>query len=485
MSNVSTLFEIVLSSLNIYGLIYLSEVSILAIAGLIGPLLGRRIGFTLLIAALLYTLIASTLFSIYMPRKHVLFNGMVVIDTYTSVVLAFAAIIAILDTLAAKNVVERFGVAEPFYAIMALNILGVLSVAYAGSEILIYTSWILAAVSSYVIVGLVRDSIAAEAAIKYGVMGAFATVLLLYALTLNMYLTGSLYLLPTMLLDKLTLSVFVFLVATSIGFKMGVVPFHAWLPDVYGNARPVLVAIVASSAKILATLFILKLLLPPAFTVPDIVAPMIAALAAVTMTYGNLAALAAPTPQHLLAYSAIAQAGYLLVGFAGLAYLPTTLPREAMAGVLLQVVGYAFAKSSAFIALDYYHELCGSSWSCVKGAVRINNYATLAIVLSLLTLLGVPPSLGFWGKLLIAFSIVSYSPLLILIMAVNIAISAYYYMKFVYHILFEELSTDVKEVRTLPSDLRIWTALASALLSLVLGLILPGYALSISTIPLF
>jgi len=210
-----------------------------------------------------------------------------------------------------------------------------------------------------------------------------------------MYLTRSLYLLPTMLPDTLTLSVFVFLVATSVGFKMGVVPFHAWLPDVYGNARPILVAVVASSAKILATLFILKLLLPPAFTVPDIVAPMIAALAAVTMTYGNLAALVAPTPQHLLAYSAIAQAGYLLVGFASLAYLPVTLPREAMAGVLLQVVGYVFAKSSAFIALDYYREHCGSSWPCIRGAVKINSYVALAIILSLLILLGIPPSLGF------------------------------------------------------------------------------------------
>jgi len=361
----------------------------------------------------------------------------------------------------------------------------VLSVAYAGSEILVYTSWILAAVSSYVIVGLVRDSIAAEAAIKYGVMGAFATVLLLYALTLNMYLTGSLYLLPAMYPDRLTLSVLVFLVATSIGFKMGVVPFHAWLPDVYGNARPVLVAIVASSAKILATLFILKLLLPPAFTAPNIVALMMTALAAITMTYGNLAALAAPTPQHLLAYSAIAQAGYLLVGFAGLAHLPLTLPREAMAGVLLQVVGYAFAKSSAFIALDYYHEHCGSSWSCVKGAVKINSYAALAIVLSLLTLLGIPLSLGFWGKLLIAFSIVSYSPLLVLIMVINIAISAYYYMKFAHHILLEEPSTEVRDIGTLPSDLRVWAALIGALLSLILGLVLPSYVLSISTIPLF
>ena len=181
----ATLLETVLSSLSVYGLIYLSEVTVLAIAGLFGPLLGRRAGFPLLVIALLYTLVASMLFLTCTPRKHVLFNGMVVIDTYTSGVLAFAAIVAILDTLAAKNVVERFGVAEPFYAIMALNLLGVLSVAYAGSEILIYISWILAAVSSYVIVGLARDSIAAEAAIKYGVMGAFATVLLLYALTLK------------------------------------------------------------------------------------------------------------------------------------------------------------------------------------------------------------------------------------------------------------------------------------------------------------
>lgn len=399
----------------------------------------------------------------------VLFDGAVIIDGFSLSAFIIMLVVALLAGLGVLPFAEE-GVGGAFYSILAVTMLGVMSISFSGDVVQIYAAWILAAVSSYVIVGCARDRVAAEAASKYGVMGALATVMILYALLLTAFCRGSLYLGPVARprAYPFYMTAITFLAATAIGFKIGVVPFHAWLPDVYGNARPSLVAVVASLSKLLAAVFIVKLLILPVNNYPFVAAVIMAVLAAVTMTYGNIGALTAPTPQLLLAYSAIAQAGYLLVGFTGLSKLPGIDRGAALEGIILHAAGYSLAVLAAFLVLDVLRGEELVSWVEVRGALSSSPLAAAAMGLSLATLAGVPPTAGFWGKLLMAVSVASYAPLLVFIMGVNIAISAYYYFRLLYILVKPEASAP-----RIRCDIRVCTALIASLAALVLGFLTP------------
>ncbi len=426
--------------------------------------------FTLLTA----TAMAAALYTLYALHGRVvrLFGGSVILDPFSLSVFTATLLVSLLAGLGALRLAEE-SLGGAFYSILAVTLLGVMSITLSGDVVQIYAAWILAAVSSYVIIGCARDRVAAEAAMKYGAMGALATVMILYALLLTTFCRGSLYLGVGVKPHAYPfyMTAITFLAATAIGFKIGVVPFHAWLPDVYGNARPCLVAVVASLSKLLAAVFIVKLLILPVNNYPVVSAAMMAVLAAITMTYGNIGALTAPTPQLLLAYSAIAQAGYLLVGFTGLSRLPGIDRAAALEGIFLHSAGYSLAVLALFLVLDALRDEELVSWVEVQGSLSSSPLAASAAGLALATLTGVPPTAGFWGKLLMAVSVAPLMPLLVLVMGINIAVSAYYYMKLLYILV-----KPVKQRPRIRCGLRICVALAAAAASLILGFLTPALA---------
>lgn len=455
----------------------LAVIAAYTFTGLVSPLLGKRAARLSLYASSLLTLLAALYASLTLiPRGGYLieFSGSMVVDTYTVYMLSTAALVFALAALASTGIVEYWEAGEAFFAVLGLMALGVIVLGLARALYLVYIAWILAAVSSYVLVALHRDRVSAEAAMKYAVTGAVATIMLLLDIILYTTVKGSLAVTPRMATtDPLLVTPVVALAIIAVGFKMGVVPFHGWLIDVYGNARPLVIAVASAAAKVIGALLIVKLVAPFAAAAPEVVLWSAGVLAALTMLYGNLGALLTvrDSPQKLMAYSSVAQAGYIVAGVAALAKLPGVDNAAALAGIALHTSGYAFSKLAGFLSLDRSCSYPGCGWGEVRGLAYRNPVAAAALVVAVGSLAGMPPTLGFWGKLYILRAAVTASPPLAALLAANFALAAFYYGYLIYAV-FQPPARPVARQRAEIADI---AALVAALLTLVLGLA-PGQA---------
>jgi NADH-quinone oxidoreductase subunit N len=394
--------------------------TLLSLAGIAAPLLGRRGSLVLACAAMLFTGFATLAATLVAAKLEL---GYGVLSGLPALLVWGAALSSALVVLGSYEVYSAWRWGEAVPAVAALIVLGALAIALAGDMLTLYAGWILAAAASYVVVGLAKDSVSAEAAVKYAALGGLASAFLVAGLGLIFAGSGSLQLKPVGEgVFALAAAAFVL---TSAGFKIGAVPYHGWVPDVYGNARPMLVAVVSPLAKVVAVILAVKLLdiLP---SEPSIVA-LVAGVAAVTMTYGNAAAAVSERPQLILAYSSIAQAGYLVAGLVALKLAPEAA-RLALLGIALHSLGYVFSKAASFLAID---ATGAKTWSNLRGLWRRDPVAALGLTLGLASLLGVPPALGFWGKLYIVLALASYALPLVIVMAANFALGAYYYARMI------------------------------------------------------
>ncbi len=444
-----------------------------AFTGLVAPLFGPRATRFSLYAAAAATLAAALYATVTIAPTGgyvVAFGGAVVVDTFSVYLLSAAALVFALAAIAASGVVDYWEAGEAFYAVVGLMALGVIVLGLSRALYLVYIAWILAAVSSYVLVALYRDAVSAEAAMKYAVNGAVATIILLLVIILYAAVRGTLVVSPKLLTrDPLFITPVVALAIVAAGFKMGVVPFHGWLIDVYGNARPLAISVAGAAAKIIAVILVVKLVAPFAAAAPEVVLWTAGALAAITMLYGNLGALLTirDSPQKMLAYSSVAQAGYIVAAVAALARLPGVDNAAAVAGIALHTSGYAFSKLASYLVLD---RDCGypcRGWGRLRGLFHRNPAAAAALVLGLASLAGVPPTLGFWGKLYILKALVSVSPLLAALTVINFGAGVFYYGYAIYIVFQEPLEKTV--TREKPGTREV-AALAAALLLLILGL---------------
>ena len=454
----------------------LAVIAAYGFTGLVAPLLGPRATRLSLYAAAAATLVSAIYATLYVaPRGGYVegFSGAIVVDTFTVYMLSTAALVFALAAAATGRIVEYWESGEAFYAVVGLMAMGVIVLGLARALYLVYIAWILAAVSSYVLVALYRDAVSAEAAMKYAVTGAVATILLLLDIVLYSVVKGGLVVSTRLVVsDPLLLTPVVALALIAVGFKMGVVPFHGWLIDVYGNARPLVIAVASAAAKVIAVLLTVKLVAPFAAAAPDVVLWSAAVLAALTMLYGNLGALLTvrDSPQKLLAYSSVAQAGYILAGIAALSKLPGVDNAAAVAGIALHTSGYALSKLASYLGLERGCSYPCSGWSRLRGLAHRNPVAAAAMLLALSSLTGMPPTLGFWGKLYILIAAVSAAPWLAALLVANFALGAFYYGYMMYQ-LFQPPESRIRER---PGLLEA-AALAAALLTILLGLA-PGQA---------
>ncbi len=460
----------VLPKLTPVDLLVAAVTALLGYTGLASPLFGtRHARYSALVATAASVAASALLYRLAVERGPLhLFHGSMVVDGFGALLVFASSLSLFFDIVAAVSVVERWDTGSAFYAISALTLLGVYTVALGVNLALIYAAWILAAVSSYVIIALWKNDVAAEAAAKYAVMGVISTSLLIYALTFAVGAAGSIYYTSVKPVALVVAGAAVLLPLAAVGFKMGVVPFHMWLPDVYGNARPFLVSVVASQAKLIAVAFLVRLLYPMAVAHPGLVHVLAGILAAATMTLGNVAALAANDARLVMAYSAIGQAGYIV---AGLAALRPGLEDIVLAGLVLQAAGYALSKTSAFLVLDVVYERSGwgeKSLDVIRGLGRVSPANAAALLLALLVLVGMPPSLGFWGKLLILEGVAKIDLALAILFVVNLAVAAFYYMRLAWRLYSE----DVRAPRV-GSDWRTVAALAASLAAFALGFAYP------------
>ena len=369
------------------------------------------------------------------------YNGLVIHDTMTATILMAASAAAAVAMLGAGRDPQVWESSPAYYSLLPLALFGSFYIAGATDALLVLAAWLLVSVISYVFIALPSDKASRAAAVRYILMGAVATLFLAVWVAASTVSAGEEGLASFSITVPRQAGVGGLAVAAliaAVGFKIGVVPFHWWLPSVYGRADGRVVSVVAGVLKLAFIALLARLVYLMAYDDPIVgsrLALILSILAIVTMTYGNVAGLTAGSLRTILAYSSIAHVGYILVGAAALAYyapLDPVISGIAMTGIAIQALAYGMAKSALFnltVAADELGE--------ARGMLGSDKAAGSMAAVLFLSLLGLPPLLGFWGKLYLFLAAASYSVILVAIALVNSAISAGYYVRAIRELVSE------------------------------------------------
>jgi NADH-quinone oxidoreductase subunit N len=408
----------------------------LSLAGLVGALLA-------------VVLVASG------PGRGAVMAGMLAADDFA---LFFHALIlgtGILGVLLAGSHLREIGAERgEYYALLLFSIVGMLGLVSARDLIALFIALEIMSVSLYAMAGMRRDrEESQEAALKYFVTGAFSSSFLLYGIALLYGATGS------TLLDRIGPALVALgpgpgrlvivgtgLLLVGFGFKVALVPFHMWTPDVYEGAPTPVTAFMSAGVKAAAFGALLRVFAELA-PLADSWQPAVAALALVTMVVGNLGALAQTNVKRMLAYSSVAHAGYLLVAL-------VAAPVAATTAVLFYLVGYAAVSLGGFGALGALARSGKEPLSLADLAGLADRHPALAAALTvmLVSLTGIPVSAGFVGKFyLFGAAVGADKPVLAVVGVLMSVVSAYYYLRVVVAMYMREPTAGVSWSRPSPA----------------------------------
>ena len=408
-------------------------------------------------------------------------------DTFSLFFHLLVGLVAVLVILASDSYLsrERLEAAE-FYALILFATAGMGVLASAQELLTAFIGLEMSSISSYILAGYRRDTLkSSESALKYFLLGSFATAFFLYGIALVYGTTGTTVLDsmggadPASVLFKLGLA----LILIGLGFKVAIAPFQIWTPDVYEGAPTPVTALFAAGPKAAAFALLLRIFATvPAATQFWFWAFWI--LAAVTMFVGNLGALVQTNVKRLLAYSSIAHAGYILVAFAAVTGMANSDSPDgaipAYAAVLFYLLSYALVKVGAFTIVS---QLGGKDEKYVTledyaGLSQRHPVAAAALSLFLLSLLGLPVTAGFFGKFYIFKAAVnSHLIWLAVLMAVNSIIGAYYYFKVIVAMYMREPAEDTAATAPIAFPATVSIVVAVCALATVYFGLLPNQAL--------
>ncbi|MBN1375187.1 MAG: NADH-quinone oxidoreductase subunit N [Dehalococcoidia bacterium] len=391
----------------------------------------------------------------------------------------------ILVTLASNQYVSKFSTFQgEYYALLMLSAIGLTLLVSAVNLITIYVALELSSISLYVLVSFLKDKNSSEAGLKYLILGSVASAVLLYGMALIFGLTGNTCLtciadyMKGMPVENLAgspmLLLGLVLVIAGFGFKIASVPFQMWVPDVYEGAPTTITAYLSVASKAAGFAVIARILMT-AFGMPDWLhtdwAIIIAVLAALTMTVGNVIAILQTNVKRLLGYSSIAQAGYLMVGLAamGMAAKPDAANGS---GLMFFLLSYTLTNLGAFIAIiAISNKIDSDKIDDYAGMYKRSPLLAFALTLCLVSLTGLPPTAGLIAKIYIFSGAVNHGLLwLVIIAVINSCISAYYYFKVVKAMWMTEPASEEKVTTSWPE----WIALAFCCVLVVVMGVVPG-----------
>jgi NADH-quinone oxidoreductase subunit N len=367
------------------------------------------------------------------------FSGLIQFDTFSLFFHWLVGLVAFLVILASDSYLERENLdAAEYYALLLFATTGMGVLASAQELLTAFIGLEMSSISSYVLAGYRRDSVkASESAVKYFLLGSFATAFFLYGIALVYGATGSTNLAklanadPSSNLLRLGLT----LMLVGLGFKVAAAPFQVWTPDVYEGAPTPVTALFSAGPKA-ATFALLLRIFSTIHAATEFWFWAFWILAALTMFVGNLGALVQSNVKRMLAYSSIAHAGYTLVAFAAVTWVrpdPEAVA-PAYAAVLFYLASYALVSVGSFTVIS---EIGGKgerylTFDDFAGLGTRQPFAAAGLSLFLLSLLGLPITAGFFGKLYIFSAAVKSNLLwLAILMAVNSVIGAYYYLRLI------------------------------------------------------
>lgn len=352
--------------------------------------------------------------------------------------------------------VPNLGRKGEFYGILIAATMGMTLMSAASDLIMVFLALETASISLYILAGFLRDtSRSAEAGLKYFLFGSFTSGLFLYGLSLLYGYTGTtnVYTLAEPLGELLNsgpegafaLILALLLLLAGFGFKVAAVPFHFWTPDVYEGAPTPVTAFVSTASKA-ASFALLMRVFGVMWPVGSEVywTGLLAAMSVVTMTLGNLLALSQRNIKRMLAYSSIAQAGYALMGVVAMTQTPL-----GAASVAFYMLMYVLTNIAAFAVVIAVSNVIGSEDIYDFASLgRRAPYLALALVLALLSLAGVPPLAGFFGKFFLFSAAVEGGYVWLAIIGVLNAIVALYYYLTVIKVMYVDPTEDMRPIMT-------------------------------------
>ena len=444
--------------------------------------LANRLGSRLMvgywsIASLCVTLvgIAMTL-SHGIPASEVVL-GVLSIDSFSVYFAAVFVLVTLLIAISSMYYMREDKNFDTYFGLLLLGTFGMMLVAFSVDLIALFLAWELMNVPSYVLTGIhKKDATSNEAAIKFFILSALSSALIIYAISLVFGITGTTNIyavarvMQTVLpqLNAIALLAMVLFIA-GFGMKVAAVPFHMWIPDAYEGAPITIGAFLAAGTKNGGFAALLRVFVVALVALRLDWSGTLAVIAILTMTLGNVAALTQKSFTRLLAYSSIAQAGYILIGLAA----PNPL---GIAGALFHIFNHGVMKTAAFIAAAaVYSQLSTTSLDSYSGLGKRMPFTAFTLTISLFALAGVPPLSGFMSKLVLFTAAVEGNMWWLALAGVlNSAFSMAYYGWVVKRMYFDE-PTSAERLKE-PAYL-IAVLLASTVIIVVVGLY-PGPVIS-------
>ena len=453
----------------------LPEIGLLILAGIVvacdaiwKPEQRRWLGWVTVVG-LLTIMVLSLLVAQPGDDSRLVFGGMLRNDWYGfafKLLFMFGAAITALFAIDVKDV----GTRGEFYALMLISTLGMNLMASAADIIMLYLAIETTSIPLYILAGfMTRDSKSTEAGFKYLLFGAATSTIMLYGFSLLYGFTGdtNLYSLATVFYSlefpKVAVIGSFILVMIGFGFKISAVPLHFWAPDVYEGAPTPVTGFLSTASKAAGFAVLLRVLL--AVFTPIVVSDwssVLATLAVLTMTVGNLLALTQKNIKRMLAFSSIAHAGYILIGMVAASQL-------GVASIVFYLIAYLITNLAAFGVVVIFWQVTGTDEiSAYAGLSRRSPGLALAMMVAFLSLAGMPPLAGFIAKVFVFAAAVQADYIWLAIVGVlNSIIGLYYYLtvlKVVY--LFRSEEED--------KPLRVSRPNRIALTVLIIGIVLVG-----------
>ncbi len=437
----------------------------------------RAITYLLSLLALLGTALITA--QLVVDGREMAFFDSFVMDPAGRVLKLFAlAAMAVVFVYSRAYLHQQRLLGGDYYLLSLFALLGVMVMISASSLLTMYLGLELLSLSTYALVAYNRDSpMAAEAAMKYFVLGAIASGALLYGISMIYGATGSIDLAEiasTVAAGEalmLPMAVGLAFVLVGVAFKFGAVPFHMWLPDVYQGAPTSVTLFIGSIPKIASFALVLRLLIEGLGDMHESWASMVAILAVLSMVIGNVLAIAQTNLKRMLAYSTISHVGFILVGIlAGTA--------AGVQGAMYYTLVYVVMALGAFgmIILLSREGFEAENLEDFKGLNARSPWFAFVMLMIMFSMAGVPPFVGFYAKVVVFGAAIEAGYTWIAVLGVLLSvIGAFYYLRVVWYMYFESATVDVRPMRA--PDMKFLVSV-NGLAVLALGL-LPGPLLSL------
>jgi NADH-quinone oxidoreductase subunit N len=415
----------------------------------------RRVASVRFALGVLAAAAAATLFVQWVdgPAKLYLFYGLFVSDALSNLLklVCYASVWAAL-VYSRQYLLDRGLLRGEFITLLLFALLGMMIMISASSFLTIYLGLELMSLCLYALVALNRDSpLSTEAAMKYFVLGALSSGLLLYGMSMVYGATGTLSLtevarvtaqLAGTASDRPFLVFGLVFVVAGLAFKIGVAPFHMWIPDVYHGAPTAVTLVIGSAPKVAAFAMAVRLLING---LPDLAQDwqeMLAILALVSMAIGNITAIAQSNLKRMLAYSTIAHMGFMLLGLlSGVIGGNRLSMDDAYTAALFYVIVYVIMSVGAFGMLLF---LSRAGFDCenlddLKGLSKTSPWYAFVMLILMFSLAGIPPTAGFYAKLAVLSAAVTAGYLWLAVAAVILSlVGAFYYLRIVKLMYFDD-----------------------------------------------